>query len=55
MKQTMALSLALALSVAIPIVSHAQSGDMKGMESGKKEQGKVHKSPWALDASASGY
>jgi Cu(I)/Ag(I) efflux system protein CusF len=32
MKQSIALSLALALSVAAPAVSHAQSGGMKGME-----------------------
>ena len=32
MKQSVALSLALALSVAIPTVSHAQSGGMKGMD-----------------------
>jgi Cu(I)/Ag(I) efflux system protein CusF len=32
MKQSIALSLVLALSVAIPAVGHAQSGGMKGME-----------------------
>mgnify|MGYP001619357081 CR=1 FL=1 len=32
MKQTTALSLALVLSVGIPAMSHAQSGDMKGMD-----------------------
>ena len=32
MKQSIALSLVLALSAAIPAVSHAQSGGMKGME-----------------------
>jgi Cu(I)/Ag(I) efflux system protein CusF len=32
MKQVAALSLALVLSIAIPVISHAQSGDMKGMD-----------------------
>ena len=32
MKQSIALSLVVALSVAIPATSHAQSGGMKGME-----------------------
>jgi len=32
MKQSIALSLVLALSVAVPAASHAQSGGMKGME-----------------------
>ena len=32
MKQSLALSLVLALSIAVPAVSHAQSGDMKGMD-----------------------
>jgi len=32
MKRSIALSLVLALSIAIPAVSHAQSGDMKGMD-----------------------
>ena len=36
MKRSIALSLVLALSIAIPAVSHAQSGDMKGMDMGKK-------------------
>jgi Cu(I)/Ag(I) efflux system protein CusF len=35
MKQSIALSLVLALSVAIPAVSHAQSGGMKGMDMSK--------------------
>jgi Cu(I)/Ag(I) efflux system protein CusF len=48
MKHSIALSLALALSVAIPAVSHAQSGDMKGMDMkgmdmGKKGEGQVHR------------
>ena len=36
MKQSSALSLVLALSVAVPAVSHAQSGGMKDMDMGKK-------------------
>ena len=36
MKQSVVLSLALALSLAVPAASHAQSGDMKGMDMGKK-------------------
>jgi len=36
MKQSIALSLVLALSVAVPAVSHAQSGGMKDMDMGKK-------------------
>lgn len=36
MKQATALSLALVLSVGIPAISHAQSGDMKGMDMSKK-------------------
>jgi Cu/Ag efflux protein CusF len=36
MKQSIALSLVLALSIAIPAVSHAQSGDMKGMDMDNK-------------------
>jgi len=32
MKQSDVLSLALALSLAVPAASHAQSGDMKGMD-----------------------
>jgi Cu/Ag efflux protein CusF len=32
MKQSIALSLVLALSAAVPAVTHAQSGDMKGMD-----------------------
>ena len=58
MKQPIVLSLVFALFVAIPLLSHAQSSamkgmemkdmdmkgmDMKGMESGKKEKGAVHK------------
>ena len=36
MKQSIALSLVLALSVAVPAVSHAQSGGMQDMDMGKK-------------------
>jgi len=36
MKQSVVLSLALALSLAVPAASHAQSGDIKGMDMGKK-------------------
>ncbi len=36
MKQSFALALVLALSVAAPAVSHAQSGGMKDMDMGKK-------------------
>jgi Cu/Ag efflux protein CusF len=36
MKQSVVLSVALALSLAVPAASHAQSGDMKGMDMGKK-------------------
>lgn len=36
MKQPVVLSLALALSLAVPATSHAQSGDMKGMDMGTK-------------------
>jgi Cu/Ag efflux protein CusF len=36
MKQSIALSLVLALSVAVPAVSHAQSGGMKDMDMAKK-------------------
>lgn len=57
MKQSIALSLVLSLYVAVPAVSHAQSGDMKGMDMkdmhkgmdmkgmdiGKKSEGQVHK------------
>ena len=55
MKQSVALSLAVALSVVVPAVSHAQSPgtmkdmdmkgmDMKGTDSNKKKaQGTVHK------------
>ena len=59
MKQSVALSLVLALFVAIPAISHAQSSggmkgmdmkdmdmkgmDMKGMDAGKKAPGTVHK------------
>ena len=56
MKQSVVLSLVLALSVAIPAVSDAQSGDMKGMdmkdmkgmdmkgmETSKTAKGVVHK------------
>jgi Cu(I)/Ag(I) efflux system protein CusF len=35
-KQSIALSLVLALSVTAPAVSHAQSDGMKGMDVGKK-------------------
>jgi Cu(I)/Ag(I) efflux system periplasmic protein CusF len=57
MKHSIALSLVLALSAAVPAVSHAQSGDtkgmdmkdmhkgmdMKGMDMGKKGEGQAHK------------
>lgn len=59
MKQSIALSLVLALSVTFPAVVHAQSSggmkgmemkdmdmkgmDMKGKDSGKKTEGAVHK------------
>ena len=52
MKRPVALLVILSLSAAVSAVSHAQSGamkgmdkdmDMKGMEAGKKAQGKVHK------------
>ncbi len=48
MKHLVKLSVVLALSVAAPALSHAQSGgmkgmDMKGMESAKKAPGAVHK------------
>jgi len=36
MKQSIVLSLVLALSVAVPAVSHAQSGGMKDMDAAKK-------------------
>ena len=36
MKQSIALILVLALSVVIPVVSHAQSGDVKNADAGKK-------------------
>ena len=36
MKQSIALSLVLALSVAVPAASHAQSGGMKDMDMAKK-------------------
>ena len=36
MKQSIALSLVLALSVAVPAVSYAQSAGMKDMDMGKK-------------------
>jgi len=36
MKHSIALSLVLALSVAAPALSHAQSDGMKGMDVGKK-------------------
>ena len=36
MKQSIVLSLALALSLAVPAVIHAQSGNMKGMDMDKK-------------------
>jgi len=36
MKQSIALSLVLALSIAAPAMSHAQSDGMKGMDTGKK-------------------
>lgn len=36
MKQSIALPLVLALFVAVPSLSHAQSGDMKGMDMGTK-------------------
>ena len=36
MKQIIALSLALALSVAAPVASHAQSGDKKNVDAGQK-------------------
>jgi Cu/Ag efflux protein CusF len=36
MKHAFALSLVLALSVAVPVVSHAQSGGMKNMDAGQK-------------------
>lgn len=40
MKQSIALSLVLALSVAVPAVSHAQSGGMKGMDMKDMDMGK---------------
>jgi len=40
MKQATALSLALVLSVGIPAMSHAQSGDMKGMDMKGMDMGK---------------
>jgi Cu/Ag efflux protein CusF len=36
MKQPIAFSLVLALCLAVPAVSHAQSGSMKDMDMGKK-------------------
>jgi Cu/Ag efflux protein CusF len=36
MKQSIALSLVLALSVTSPVMSHAQTGGTKSMEMGKK-------------------
>ena len=36
MKQSIALSLVLVLSVAVPAGSHAQSGGTKNMDTGKK-------------------
>jgi len=36
MKQSVVLLIALSLSLAVPAASHAQSGDMKGMDMGKK-------------------
>jgi Cu(I)/Ag(I) efflux system protein CusF len=36
MKQSIALSLVLALSIAAPAMSHAQSDGVKGMDTGKK-------------------
>ena len=38
MKQSVALPMVVALSVVVPAVSHAQMGDMKGME--MKDMGK---------------
>lgn len=38
MKQATALSLALVLSAGIPAMSHAQSGDMKGMDGMKMNE-----------------
>ncbi len=43
MKQAAALSLALALSAAIPAVSQAQSGDMKDMDGMKMDQKSMSK------------
>ena len=54
MEQSVAMALVVALFVSIPAVGHAQSSggmkgmdmkdmDMKGMKSGKKAQGTVHK------------
>lgn len=40
MKQATALSLALVLSAGIPAISHAQSGDMKGMDMKGMDMGK---------------
>ena len=49
MRQSIALLLVIALSVAFPAINHAQSSggmkgmDMKGRDSGKKTEGAVHK------------